>query len=121
MSSSSPNSFLLHRIPLNAPTRLAVKPNSSPKRRPPQISLGFMMLMTVIFAVISAGCFYASRVQAVQDDLNVLLNGDVGSSSADVGRTSHLVFILFTLTSPLLLAGMMSTGMAILRWLERRR
>ena len=80
-----------------------------------------MLLMTVIFAVISAGCFYASRVQAVQDDLNVLFNGEVASSSADVGRTSHLVFILFTLTSPLLLAGMMSTGMAVLRWLERRR
>ena len=121
MSSSGANSFLLHRILLNTLPRFTVNPNSAPKRRPPQMSLGFMMLMTVIFAVISAGCFYASRVQAVQDDLSVLSNGQISSSSADVGRTSHLVFIMFTLTSPLLLAGIMSTGMAILRWFERRQ
>ncbi len=93
---------------------------SSIRRRPPQISLSFMMLMMIIFAVMSAGMFYASRVPAVQQEIDVLFRGKAGSSD-EVGRTAHIVFIMFTFTSPLLLAAVLSTGMAILRWFERRR
>ena len=78
-----------------------------------------MMLMMVIFAVMSAGLFYASRVPAVQQELEVLVGGQAGDSQ-DVGRLAHIVFIMFTFTSPLLLAGVLSTGLAILRWYERR-
>ncbi|MCG8652353.1 MAG: hypothetical protein MI861_21105 [Pirellulales bacterium] len=79
-----------------------------------------MMLMMVIFAVMSAGLFYASRVPAVQEELDVLL-GNEAAGNQSVGRVAHIVFIMFTFTSPLLLAGALSTGMALLRWYERRR
>lgn len=89
------------------------------RRRPPQISLSFMMLMMVIFAVMSAGLFYASRVPAVQQELELVVGDQLGSAD-EVGRLAHIVFIMFTFTSPLLLAGVLSTGLAILRWFERR-
>ena len=90
------------------------------RRRPPQISLGFLMLMMVVFSMMSAGLFYASRVEAVQDELGVLTGGKAGGGE-DVGRLAHITFIMFTFTSPLLLAGLLSTVMAVLRWLERRK
>lgn len=80
-----------------------------------------MMLMMVVFSVMSAGLFYASRVPAVQEELNVIMGGDGGATSDDTGRTAHLIFILFTFTSPLLLAGVLSTALAVLRWLDRRK
>ena len=40
-----------------------------------QISIGFMMLLMVVFAIMSAGLFYASRVPMVRDEISVLLNG----------------------------------------------
>jgi hypothetical protein len=92
----------------------------TPRRRPPQMSLGFMLLMMVIFSVMSAGLFYASRVPAVQEELNVIMKGKSGGGSEDIGRLAHITFILFTFTSPLLLAGVLSTLLAILRWLDRR-
>lgn len=91
-----------------------------PRRRPPQISLSVMLLLMAVFAVMSAGLFYASGVPAVQEELSVLF-GDRGGTAEDVGRLAHIVFIMFTFTSPLLLAGVLSTGLAILRWRERRR
>ncbi len=90
------------------------------RRRPPQMSLGFMMLMMVIFSVMSAGLFYASRVPAVQDEINVLVHGNSGGDREDVGRLAHITFIMFTFTSPLILAGFLSTGIALLRWFVRR-
>ena len=93
---------------------------SSVRRRPPQMSIGFMMLMMVIFSIMSAGLFYASRVPAVQDELNVLVHGKSDGGGEDVGRLAHITFIMFTFTSPLLLAGLLSTGLAVLRWFERR-
>jgi hypothetical protein len=78
------------------------------------------MMTMVIFSVMSAGLLYASRVPAVQEEWSLLFTGKVNSAASDDGRTPHLVFILFTFTSPLLLAGALSTGMAALRWWERR-
>jgi len=90
-------------------------------RRPrPQISLGFMMLMMLIFALISAGILYASRVDAVQEEINLLVKGTPTSAGGEKsGRLPHLVFIMFTFTSPLLLAGVLSSGLTLLRWLKR--
>ena len=79
-----------------------------------------MMLMMVIFSVMSAGLFYASRVPAVQDELEVLVKGRSGTGGDDVGRLAHITFIMFTFSSPLILAGVLSTVVAVLRWLERR-
>ncbi|MEM1068493.1 MAG: hypothetical protein AAGI63_06330 [Planctomycetota bacterium] len=97
-----------------------MQPATTPSRRPPQMSLGFMMLMMVIFSVMSAGLFYASRVPAVQAELDVIMGGG-GEGSDEVGRLAHITFILFTYTSPLLLAGVLSTLLAIVRWMDRRR
>ena len=92
---------------------------TSIRRRPPQMSLGFMMLMMVVFSIMSAGLFYASQVPEVQTEVNVILGRE--SDNSDTGRLAHLVFILFTLTSPLLLAGTLSAVMAIRRWYVRQR
>ena len=79
-----------------------------------------MLLLMVIFAMMSAGLFYASRVPAVQEEINVLVHGRSAGDREDVGRLAHITFIMFTFTSPLILAGVLSTGLAVLRWLERR-
>lgn len=78
-----------------------------------------MMLMMVIFSVMSAGLFYASRVPAVQDEISVLVHGKSGGAGEDLGRMAHITFIMFTFTSPLILAGVLSTGLALLRWANR--
>ena len=79
-----------------------------------------MMLMMVIFSIMSAGLFYGSRVPAIQDELNVLVKGTSTVETEDTGRLAHITFIMFTFCSPLLLAGFLSTGMALMRWFERR-
>ena len=79
-----------------------------------------MLLMMVIFSIMSAGLFYASRVPAVQEEINVMVHGRTGGDREDVGRLAHITFIMFTFTSPLTLAGVLSTGMTVLRWLDRR-
>jgi hypothetical protein len=92
----------------------------SKRRRPFQISIGFMMLMMVIFSFMSAGLYYASRVPLVQEEISVLFHGKSSGDGEDVGRLAHITFIMFTFTSPLILASVLSTGMAVLRWYERR-
>lgn len=80
-----------------------------------------MMMMMVIFSFISAGLYYAARVPAIQEDLDMMVTGKIPAvKNEDPGRLAHITFIMFTFTSPLLLAGCISTGMAILRWFERR-
>ena len=77
-----------------------------------------MMLMMVIFSVISAGFFYASRTSVVQDEFRVLFGHRLGGGK-ETGRLAQIIFIMFTFTSPLLLAGVLSTGVAIVRWWQR--
>ena len=79
-----------------------------------------MLMMMVIFSVMSAGLFYASRVPAVQDDLSVILSSEESAADEEGGRVAHIVFIMFTFTSPLILASVLSTITAALRWYERR-
>lgn len=79
-----------------------------------------MMLMMVIFAVMSAGLFYASRVSFVQEDIAILLGREI-EGSGEGGKLPQIVFILFTFTSPLLLAAALGMFVSLLRWLERRR
>ncbi|TWT76228.1 hypothetical protein CA13_67200 [Planctomycetes bacterium CA13] len=79
-----------------------------------------MMLMMLIFALISAGILYASRVDAVRDEINIAFGTDLSGSGGDGGRFPHIVFIMFTFTSPLLLAGVLSSGMALLKWMQGR-
>lgn len=80
-----------------------------------------MLLMMVIFAMLSAGLFYASRVPAVQEELVILLGTEVDVGDGRGGRMAQVGFILFTFTSPLLLAGFLATCMGLLRWIDERR
>ncbi len=79
-----------------------------------------MMLMMIVFSIMSAGLFYASRVPVIQEEIGVLLQGKTGGSKSDGGRLAHIVFIMFTFSSPLILAGVLSTTVGFLRWIERR-
>jgi hypothetical protein len=100
----------------------SIAPNdlpTKPRRRPPQISLGFMMLSTIVLAVMSAGLFYASRVGAVQEEIQVLSGGSVDQSGVEPSRLSHIVFIMFTFTSPLILAGVLSAAVGVTKWFQR--
>lgn len=90
----------------------------SPSR--PQVSLSLMLLLMSIFALMSAGMFYASRVGAVQDEI-ATFSGSATTGSADASRTAHLVFLMFTYTSPLLLAMLLGVVVAVLRYRERRQ
>ena len=68
----------------------------------PQISITLMLLFLSIFAVMAAGLFYASRVGGVRNELAVLAGTAAAPEPAN--RVAHLAFLLFTYTSPLLLA-----------------
>jgi len=88
---------------------------TSPKSRP-QISIALMILLMSIFAVMSAGMFYASRVGAIQDEISIFGGG---SASSEPNRAAHLTFLMFTYTSPLLLAMVLGTIVSIIRFLNR--
>ena len=79
-----------------------------------------MMLMMIVFSIMSAGLFYASRVPIVQEEISVLVQGKGGGSGGEAGRLAHIIFIMFTFSSPLILAGVLSTAVGLLRWYERR-
>lgn len=94
----------------------------SSQRRRPQISIAFMMMLMLIFSFISAGLFYASRVPAIQNEIMMLVTGEIAEAAKeDTTREAQIRFVMFTYTSPLLLAGAISTGMAILKWFQRTR
>ena len=42
-------------------------------------------------------------------------------SEEEAGRMAQIAFVMFTYTSPLLLAGAISISVTALRWYERRR
>lgn len=97
----------------------ADRPSSSPRRPRIQVSLTMMMLLMVIFSVIAAGLLYASRVPAVQQELSVLTDGRL-EAQGDPNRSAHLVFILFTLMAPVLTAGVLATGVNLLKMFRSR-
>ena len=72
-----------------------------------------MLVVMLIFVTMSAGLFYASRVEAIQSELSLFLGfSPMGDSKPS--RHSHLIFLLFTYASPLLLAGSLATIHGIL-------
>ncbi|WP_164100595.1 hypothetical protein [Candidatus Laterigemmans baculatus] len=93
---------------------------SPPHRKPPQMSLSFMLLMNVIFCVLAGAVYWASRVPAVASEVSVLLGGSGGGSGSG-SRKMHVIFVMFTYTAPLLLAGVLSTLLGFWRYFERRR
>lgn len=94
-------------------------PRSAAQRPPLQFSLGFLLLLTLVMAMMGGGLMYASLVPAVQEELSLLTGAEVPELSARAGRSAHIGFIMFTFTSPLILAGVLSTALAVFRWLVR--
>jgi hypothetical protein len=66
------------------------------------------MTVMLIFTVMCAGVFYASRIQVVQDELTLLL-GVSPFGKRESSRKAHLMFLLFTYASPLMMAAVLST------------
>lgn len=67
-----------------------------------------MLILVVVAAVISAGLVYAARIPEIQEELSLLLGTPI---TADRSRRGpQILFILFTVTSPLLLAAALSLG-----------
>lgn len=99
--------------------------SGTPSQRPQpglkfQISLTLMLLLMVVFAFISAALFYASRVPAIREEISILFYGESKGAGEDVGRIAHRIFIMFTFTSPLLLACVLSLMLSILKYFQRR-
>lgn len=84
-----------------------------------QISLTLMLLLMVVFAFLSAGLFYASQVPAIREELSILVYGEPQGGGDDVGRVAHRAFIMFTFTSPLLLACVLSAIVSVLNHFRR--
>lgn len=86
-----------------------------------QISIGTMMLLMLVFSIMSAGFFYASRVDAIQGELTFSGSSQMSSNLGGNQRTSHVIFIMFTFTSPLLLAGILASAVSLLRRINSER
>lgn len=100
--------------PLNRPA--SNRPTSN--RAPLQIGIAAMLLLVIIAAVISGGLVYAARIPEIQEEMAVLFGTEVTADSTR--RGPQILFILFTLTSPLLLAGVLSTVMGLWNSIARR-
>ncbi len=88
------------------------------KRPLPQVSLQLLIVMMLLFALASIALLYATRVQAIQDELALLLGGSP-LGNAPTSRSSHLIFLLFTYASPLMLAAVMSLVVSFRRARQR--
>jgi len=87
---------------------------AAPKSRPTlQIGISAMLLLVIVSAVFSGGLVYAARIPEIQEEFAVLFGTEV--TAERTRRGPQILFILFTLTSPLLLAGILSTVMALQR------
>lgn len=85
-----------------------------------QISLSMMLMLMVVFAFVSAALFYASHVPAIREEISVLVYGEAKDGGEDAGRLAHRAFILFTFTSPLLLACTLSLALSVMKYFQRK-
>ncbi|QDV69488.1 hypothetical protein Poly24_32040 [Rosistilla carotiformis] len=84
-----------------------------------QISLSTMLLITVVFSVMSAGLFHASRIPAINAELASMSQRAGSGKSSD--RSLQIVFIMFTYSMPLLMAGLLASMSTIWKWWHRNR
>ncbi|WP_146580719.1 hypothetical protein [Neorhodopirellula pilleata] len=76
-----------------------------------QIGIAAMLLLVLVSAVFSGGLVYAARIPEIQEELSVLFGTEVTADRTR--RGPQILFILFTLSSPLLIAGLLSTAMTL--------
>ncbi|TWT74992.1 hypothetical protein [Allorhodopirellula solitaria] len=109
-------------VPTPAGTERA-GPAASEKRPPPaspplQIGIASLLVMVIVAAVISAGLVYAARIPEVQEEWSVLFGTPV---TADRSRRGpQILFILFTVTSPLLIAVTLSLATSCWAYVSKR-
>ncbi|GAB5514239.1 hypothetical protein [Rhodopirellula baltica] len=77
----------------------------------PQVSIAVSLLLVLISAVFLAGLFYASRVPSVQTDFAIWMGAKPPED--DSGSLAQVLFIMFTFTSPLVIAMTLSLVMSI--------
>jgi hypothetical protein len=92
-------------------------PLKVPRKARRQISLGVMMVLMLVFTLMSIGLFYATRIEAIQNELSLVF-GASAFDERETSRRSHLIFLLFTYASPLMLALVLATAN---NFLNRRR
>lgn len=81
-----------------------------------------MLLTMLVLSLVSAALLYASKVPVVQSEWATLIGREIKQDADPTkGQTWHLVFIIFTLTSPLFLAGILSLFVSVMRFQRRRR
>jgi predicted permease len=73
-----------------------------------------MLLSMTILCAMSAAMFYASRVPAIYNEVFSWFGKEV--EPEETKRTVHLTFLLFTYSSPLLLACLLGLIVSVLRW-----
>ncbi|EMI57406.1 hypothetical protein [Rhodopirellula sallentina] len=112
LSNPAPTTSTQSHAPSATPTQPTDADGSrQSKHHPVQIGIAPMLILVVVAAVISAGLVYAAKIPEIQEELSVLFGTPV---TADRSRRGpQILFILFTVTSPLLLAGMLSLGTLI--------
>ena len=89
-----------------------------------QVSLSTMLLAIAVASFCLASLMYASRVPMIRREWSLMTGTSWDGPAVDSyeGRTAHLNFLLFTLMSPLLLAGGLSTMLGLARrWKMGRR
>jgi len=82
-----------------------------------QVSLGVMLVVMLVFALVSVGLSFATRIEEVQNELAIIF-GPSSFTERESNRRTHLTFLLFTYASPLMLALVLSTAN---NFLNRRR
>jgi hypothetical protein len=86
----------------------------TPAKHSRQISLAALLVLMLIFTLMSAGLFYASRIEEVQTEM-ALYFGIKDFGGAGASRKSHLIFLLFTYSSPLMMALVLSLMLNIVK------
>ena len=77
-----------------------------------------MLVLVIVAALISAGLVYAARIPEIQEELSVLLGTKV---TADHSRRGpQIMFILFTVSSPLLIAMALSLVTSVWSFFQNR-
>ncbi|MFG0267479.1 MAG: hypothetical protein ACF8AM_20355 [Rhodopirellula sp. JB055] len=94
----------------NSVPQLEPRP-ASPNSSRPQVSIAVSLLLVLISALFLAGLFYASRVPSVQTDIAIWAGAKPPED--DSGSLSQVMFIMFTFTSPLMIAISLSLVMSI--------
>ncbi|MEO9590347.1 hypothetical protein [Rhodopirellula bahusiensis] len=84
---------------------------SSPGVPRPQVSIAISLLLVLISALFLAGLFYASRVPSVQTDIAIWVGAPPPEDES--GSLSQVLFIMFTFTSPLVIAMTLSLVMSV--------